>query len=237
MPSNGVFFNSSGSFILAINYAINGPYAEKFVTRKDAKTLTLHADVYIAVGNAILIFQVDVDIDESDLDTGAAYDGSTTYYGYACQPLDGSGVPVIKLSKNATYPAGGWSAANSRKFTGFATDGGGDIPVAGNALWDLRTVDVTHTGVTDAMIPADEISFSKLKQAQMFARDTSTFAGAAGRTLTHNLGTTNYHIIIEPTADPGGLLGEIYVTKSANEVVVFNSGSAVTAFAYLLILY
>jgi hypothetical protein len=178
-----------------------------------------------------------VDIDESDLDTGAAYDGSTTYYGYACQPLDGSGLPVLKLSKNATYPAGGWTADNSRQITGFATDGAGDIPAVGSGLWDIRTVDVTHTGVTDAMIPGDEISFSKLKQAEIFARATSTFNSTTGRTLAHNLGTTNYHIIIEPTADTQGLLGEIYITKAANDVVVYNSGAAVTAFAYLLILY
>jgi hypothetical protein len=236
--ANGVLFNSSGSIVLAVNYTIQGPYAEKFLARKDTKTLTLESEAYIRVGNAILIWDTDVDIDESDLDAGAAYAGSTTYYVYACQPLDGSGVPVLKISANATYPAGGWNADTSRKIGGFMTDGSGNIAATGNALWDLRTVDVTHTGVTDSMIPAGEISFSKIKQAEMYSKGSSTFAGSAGRTITHSLGTTNYHVLIEPSASPAAFLGELYYSKAANTVVIYNSGSDVTtAFDYLLVLY
>lgn len=236
MP-NAVLFNTSGSLALAINYTIQGPYRDKFITRQGNKTLRLQADIYVRVGGAVLLVDADVDINESNLDAGVSYAGSTTYYVYACQPLDGSGVPVFKISANATYPAGGWSAANSRQIGGFITDGSGNIAASGNALWDLRTVDVTHTGVTDAMIPADEISFSKVKQAEAFARGASTFNGQSGRTLAHNIGNTDYHVVIEPTAAPQGLLGEISFTKAANDVVVYNSGSAITAFAYLIIKY
>jgi hypothetical protein len=137
--ANGVLFNSSGSIVLALNYEIQGPYTDKFIVRKDTKTLTLEAEVFIRVGNTVLIVDTDEDIDESNLDAGAAYGNSTTYYIYACQPLDGSGVPVWRISANATYPAGGWTANNSRKIGGFITDGSGDIAASGNNLWDLQS--------------------------------------------------------------------------------------------------
>lgn len=137
--ANGVLFNSSGSIVLALNYEIQGPYTDKFIVRKAAKTLTLKADIFVRVGNAVLIVDTDVDIDESNLDAGVSYGNNTTYYVYACQPLDGSGIPAFRISANATFPAGGWSAANSRKAGGFTTDAGGDIPVAGSNLWDLQS--------------------------------------------------------------------------------------------------
>lgn len=180
--SNGVLMNTSGSIALALNYVIQGAYADKFMVRKDSKTITIKAEAFIRVGNAVLYIDADVDIDEGDLDAGVAYAISTTYYIYACQPLSG-GLPVFKISANATYPAGGWNANNSRKVGGFLTDGAGVIAVSGNGLWDLRTVDVTHTGVTDAMIPAGEISVSKVNPAQQWpiaggGTSASTAAGA-----------------------------------------------------------
>lgn len=59
---------------------------------------------------------------------------------------------------------------------------------------------------------------------------SANFAGPAGVTITHNLGHTNYKVMITPTSDPSGFLGEVWVVKSANTIVVYNSGSATTAF-------
>lgn len=59
---------------------------------------------------------------------------------------------------------------------------------------------------------------------------SANFAGPAGVTITHNLGHTNYKVMITPTADPGGFLGEVWVVKAANTIVVYNSGSATTSF-------
>ena len=67
----------------------------------------------------------------------------------------------------------------------------------------------------------------------LFAADT--FNGQDGRTLTHNFGHTNYQVTINPTADPAGFLGEIWVNKSANTAVVYNSGSHAGAFDYQII--
>lgn len=64
----------------------------------------------------------------------------------------------------------------------------------------------------------------------MVITGTSTFAGSAGRAVTHNIGHTNYRVLITPTQDPQGYLGEFWVLKQANTFVVYNSGSAATAF-------
>ena len=60
------------------------------------------------------------------------------------------------------------------------------------------------------------------------------FAGSAGYTITHNYGHTDYQVIINPVADPGGFLGEIWYNKSANTVVVYNTGSATGNFDYVI---
>ena len=108
-----------------------------------------------------------------------------------------------------------------------------------------RWVDIEHN--TDGTHKAAALSsglaaltpaqFREAMDSACFSRGTSAFVGPAGVTITHNLNTTDYHVIIEPSASPGGLLGEISYTKSANTVVIYNSGAAVTAFAYLLIKY
>ena len=89
-----------------------------------------------------MIVDTDQDIDQSNLDVGVAYANNTTYFVYACQPLDGSGLPVFRISVNTTFPAGGWIAVNSRKIGGFITNGAGEIAVAGNNLWDLRSEEI-----------------------------------------------------------------------------------------------
>ncbi len=169
---NTVLFNTAGSIALAINYEIQGPYNDKFMTKQAAKTLRINSEFYCRVDDIIFCIDTDVDLTESDLDTGESFDASETYYVYACYPLSGSD-PVFKISKNATYPSGGWDADNSRKIGGFDTDGDGYI--SESTIWDLRTVDVTTTGVEDNDIPANEISLSKLKD------------GTAGAFLRRNL--------------------------------------------------
>jgi hypothetical protein len=60
------------------------------------------------------------------------------------------------------------------------------------------------------------------------------FAGSSGHTITHNYGHTNYQISVNPVADPGGFLGEIWFVKSDNTVVVYNSGTASGNFDYVI---
>ena len=156
---NSILFNTAGSIALAINYVIQGPYTTKFLTKQAAKTIRINAEVFIRVTDAIFcIDAANVDLSEADLDVGSSFAISTTYYIYGCHPVSGI-IPLFKISLAPNYPSG-WDASNSRKIGGFTTDGSGNIDES--TLWDLRTVDVTHTGVTNSMIPADEISYSKL---------------------------------------------------------------------------
>lgn len=156
---NSILFNTAGSIALAINYEIQGPYTNKFLTKQAAKTARINAEVFIRVTNAVFcIDAASIDLNEADLVPAGSFAAVTTYYIYACHPVSGI-TPLFKISANAGAPSG-WDASNSRKIGGFATDAGANIDEA--TLWDLRTVDVTHTGVTNSMIPADEISYSKL---------------------------------------------------------------------------
>lgn len=66
-------------------------------------------------------------------------------------------------------------------------------------------------------------------------KGSSSFAGSGGVTITHNLGISDYTPLIVPTADPGGKLGAVFVTDiTTNSFVVRNTGSAVTAFDWII---
>ena len=66
---------------------------------------------------------------------------------------------------------------------------------------------------------------------------SSTFNGSTGRTLTHNLGHTQYHIYIVPTTtnpfdSPESMGFYCWVLKNANTAVVYCVEGVVTAFDY-----
>ncbi|MFA5176961.1 MAG: hypothetical protein WC440_02270 [Candidatus Omnitrophota bacterium] len=68
-------------------------------------------------------------------------------------------------------------------------------------------------------------------------RSSEVFAGETGKTINISaLGCTrpDYGWLIMPTADPGGDLGQIKFTRSANTLIVYNSGDAVTPFVALI---
>ncbi|HOL44636.1 MAG TPA: hypothetical protein PK659_10315 [Methanothrix sp.] len=59
----------------------------------------------------------------------------------------------------------------------------------------------------------------------VFLSGSVTLAGQDGVTVTHNKGDTNYLIKVTPTTlNALGMLGDIAVVKSANTVVIYNSG-------------
>ncbi len=143
---NSILFNTAASIALAINYTIQGPYTDKFITRLSNAVARINAEFFVRVGDAIICGNDNVDVDASDLDAGSAFVASTTYYIYACHPVSGD-VPAFVVSANTTYPVG-WNADTSRKIGGFTTDGSGHIIDA--SLWDLRTNDITVSTYTDA---------------------------------------------------------------------------------------
>ena len=229
---NSILYNTARSIALAVDYVVHGPYDGRFITKEADKTLRINAEVYVRVDDAVFCIEDDVDLTESDLDEGSAFDGSATYYVYACHPVSGS-APAFKISKNATYPTG-WTANTSRKIGGFQTDGSGNVDES--SIWDLRTVDITISGVTDDMVPAHEISASKVKFSQYFQRGMGTFNGQAGVGIPiTDVGTTDYHVTVTPRAQ-SGFIGEISVeSRAANAFVVKNTGSdKATQFDWIL---
>lgn len=94
-------------------------------------------------------------------------------------------------------------------------------------------------GTNAEVIAAREGKASLLANVQSLRLSTlsgsSTFAGPAGQTITHNLGHTNYRVRITPTVDPAGYLGEDWVVKSANTFVVYNSGKSKVAFDWQIL--
>jgi len=63
---------------------------------------------------------------------------------------------------------------------------------------------------------------------------SSTFNGTTGRAITHSVGSTSFSVAIIPTADPGGTLGYIYVAKTTTNFTVYNTGSFIGNFDYIL---
>ncbi|ABO49757.1 hypothetical protein Dred_1223 [Desulforamulus reducens MI-1] len=60
----------------------------------------------------------------------------------------------------------------------------------------------------------------------------SVFASTSGKTVTHNLGNTNYIVNLVALADTGGDLGDVYISKAANAFTVYNTGGFTGAFRY-----
>jgi len=80
-------------------------------------------------------------------------------------------------------------------------------------------------------------NLNKMAQNEDLKPTSSTFNGSTGRTLTHNYNSTDYMVIINPTADPGATLGEVWYSKSSNSVIIYNSGGFRGAFDYCIIPY
>lgn len=83
--------------------------------------------------------------------------------------------------------------------------------------------------------PVNPVNLNKLTQEEDLQPSSSTFNSTTGRTLTHDYGHTNYQVIINPTANTGSNLGDVWFSKSANTVVVYNTGSHTGAFDYVII--
>ena len=66
--------------------------------------------------------------------------------------------------------------------------------------------------------------------ARLTALETQTtqgdlsYAGTAGVTVSHTMGTTNYTVNIMPTANTNGDLGDVFVSKASNAFTVYNTG-------------
>jgi len=72
--------------------------------------------------------------------------------------------------------------------------------------------------------------------AENIAMGSATFSGnSTATTVPHGLGVIPTSVSITPTENPGGNLGEVWVTKDEANIYVYNSGTAVTAFDWIAI--
>lgn len=64
---------------------------------------------------------------------------------------------------------------------------------------------------------------------------TSSYAGYGNaRTISHSLGKTPSNVIVVPTADPQGYLGEVWISWTSTNFTVKNSGSYTGSFTYTI---
>jgi hypothetical protein len=172
--SNNVTFNTAGSIALAVDWVIQGPYSYKFLTREANTTVRVNAEFFARVNYSIVVVDTDTDLTEAHLDAGSNFSASTTYYIYVCLPLDGTLVPVFRISENATYPAGGWDADTSRNIGGFDTDGDGYV--SASTLWDLRTAEIDTFDIDTLDLDScdtDELAIKTDQAAEWTVKTTS----------------------------------------------------------------
>lgn len=80
---------------------------------------------------------------------------------------------------------------------------------------------------------AGDITISLPQQASKGGK--ANFKGNSGYTrIAHGLGKAPAAVSITPTANPSGNLGEYWCTSDATNIDVYNSGSATTQFAWIV---
>jgi hypothetical protein len=63
---------------------------------------------------------------------------------------------------------------------------------------------------------------------------TSNFVGDTGVQIPLQFvpGALGYEVQVQPSANPNGYLGEVWVVKGSDHFIVYNSGTATTSFRY-----
>lgn len=65
-------------------------------------------------------------------------------------------------------------------------------------------------------------------------KGSSTFNSTTGVVISHSIGNTTYTVLLSPTANPNGFLGEVWIEKAANSFKVCCSGTATSTFDYVV---
>lgn len=61
------------------------------------------------------------------------------------------------------------------------------------------------------------------------------FNGTEGVIINHNKGDLNYYVLVLPSQDTQGYLGEVWVEKGEETLTIFNSGSSTATFDYTIL--
>ena len=136
-------------------------------------------------------------------------------------PTGGAANQVLKYSADGTAQ---WGTDNDTVYTHPTTAGNIHVPTGGAAGQILGYGGASGTAQWQAA-PSSGVG------------GTSTLNSTTGRSITHNLGNTNYHVDVTPTAATNGYVGEIYVTKAINTVTIYNTGTSTAAITYRITPY
>lgn len=79
-----------------------------------------------------------------------------------------------------------------------------------------------------------ESLWTEIKSSSVILKGTANFAGTTGTVIPHNIGHTNYFVLIQPSQNAAGYLGEVWVEYAATSFKVCNTGSATTEFRYVV---
>jgi hypothetical protein len=103
-------------------------------------------------------------------------------------------------------------------------------------LTDLTTNDKTSlvNAINELDSSISSVNDIAIKAKEIVLEGSSSFNSNTGVVINHNIGNTNYYVIITPTQNPNGYLGEVWVEKSNYSFKVLCSGSATTTFDYVV---
>lgn len=98
--------------------------------------------------------------------------------------------------------------------------------VAGNLVFTDRSGNdiVTYNADSKALVFPETL------------QGVSTFASSSGRTVTHNLGKTNYIVNLIAVEATQGDLGDVHLIRAANAFTVYNTGGFTGSFRYQIMI-
>lgn len=100
----------------------------------------------------------------------------------------------------------------------------GPRQLANRTQYLKKHVDNVEAAMSSAAGGYDSVA-ARLAQLEKTTQQADfNFAGTAGVTVTHNMGSTAYMVNIEAAEQTGGDLGDVCVVRAANAFSVYNTG-------------
>jgi len=144
---------------------------------------------------------------------------------------------MANLAETATWETGIYQIEETDPVQGGA-NGVDNLPhkhLANRSLWLKQDHDTVKGEVVTARGSYGNLNARLDALETQTQQGENTYNSTSGRTITHNLGHTNYTVNIVSLADTGGDLGDVYINKAANAFTVYNTGGFTGGFRYQLI--
>lgn len=144
---------------------------------------------------------------------------------------------MANLAEVAQWEAGVYQIEQTDPVLG-GPDGVDNLPhkhLANRTVYLKQRQDALVNEITAARAGRPSLADRLAAMETQTLQGDSTFAGLAGRTVTHNLGHTNYIVNIRALQDTQGDLGDVWIVRAANTFTVYNTGGFLGSFRYQLI--